>query len=794
MAVDQLRLEADRLEDLRAAVGGDRRDPHLRDRLQQPLGDPLDRPGLRLLGGHPVRKPALVRQLAEGLEHHVRVDRGGAVADQRREVVHLARLAGLDHEARLQTRPLADEVVVDRRDGEQRRDRDALGAQVAIREDDDVDAGGERVVGLGAGAGEGRRHAGGPFGDRPGDVDRPCLEGARLDLPEVLELAAAEDRLVDQQLARVLGRLAEQVALRADARRHAHHHRLAGGVDRRVRDLCEELLEVGVEERPLLGEDGEGEVVAHRADRLLRVAGERREDHLQVLLGVAEGELARAQRLLPWNAGRAVGQVGEADDAPVEPLAVRPPGRHRPLDLLVLDDASLLEVDEEDLPGLEPALAEDVGRLLLDHAGLGGEDHPAVPRLEPATRPQAVAVERRPDHGAVGEADRGRPVPRLGQAAVERIEALERLREVVAAVVGLRDHHHHRVRQRPPREQEQLEHVVEVRGVGAARAYDRQHLAKIVAEELRGELRLAGAHPVDVAAHGVDLAVVGDQAVRVGELPARERVGREAGVDQHERALQPLVAQVGVAARQLRRHQHPLVDDRPRREAREHELGPGGDLGDPPDHVELPLEGVAVGRELGRGGDDELADARRHLARGRADVREVDRHVAPADDALALVGDCALEQPLQLRPAGFVVARQEADRDAVRARGRQLLTDHRAEELVRQLEEDAGAVAGQRIGPGGAAVLEVAERDHRALDRLVRRDAVQPGDERDAAGVVLERRVVEADRRGRPPADRVVLGMGASRGALRHWSEPFEVKVSRRVLRASRRGGWQIAG
>ena len=41
--LDERRLEPDRLEDLRAAVGRDRRDAHLRNRLQQRLGDALDR-------------------------------------------------------------------------------------------------------------------------------------------------------------------------------------------------------------------------------------------------------------------------------------------------------------------------------------------------------------------------------------------------------------------------------------------------------------------------------------------------------------------------------------------------------------------------------------------------------------------------------------------------------------------------------------------------------------------------------------------------------------------------------
>ena len=50
--LDQLGREADGLEDLRARVGLDRRDPHLRDRLEQALGDALDDALLGLVDRH----------------------------------------------------------------------------------------------------------------------------------------------------------------------------------------------------------------------------------------------------------------------------------------------------------------------------------------------------------------------------------------------------------------------------------------------------------------------------------------------------------------------------------------------------------------------------------------------------------------------------------------------------------------------------------------------------------------------------------------------------------------------
>ncbi len=131
------------------------------------------------------------------------------------------------------------------------------------------DARSERVVGLGADAIERMLEPGDAIGDRPGEVDRLRLEDIRVDRAQAFELVVAQDRVVDHELPRMLGRLVEQVALRADERLHAHHDRLADRVDRRVRDLREELLEVRVEERPPVGEHGERRVVPHRADRLL---------------------------------------------------------------------------------------------------------------------------------------------------------------------------------------------------------------------------------------------------------------------------------------------------------------------------------------------------------------------------------------------------------------------------------------------------------------------------------------------------------------------------------------------
>ncbi len=91
--------------------------------------------------------------------------------------------------------------------------------------------------------------------------------------------------------------------------------------------------------------------------------------------------------------------------------------------------------------------------------------------------------------------------------------------------------------------------------------------AELIAEDARAQQPFARAHPVDVAAQGVDLAVVGDVAIRVGERPRRKRVGREALVHQRKRGFDQRVRQIGEHALDLRRRQHALVDERVRRQA-----------------------------------------------------------------------------------------------------------------------------------------------------------------------------------------------------------------------------------
>ncbi len=98
-----------------------------------------------------------------------------------------------------------------------------------------------------------------------------------------------------------------------------------------------------------------------------------------------------------------------------------------------------------------------------------------------------------------------------------------------------------------------------------------------------------------------------------------------------------------------------------------------------------------------------------------------------------------------MRREPLVLGHEElADRVAAGLRQREAeLVAFLLEERVRNLNEDSGAVAGQRICTHGAAVLEIAQHAERVSDDLVRFLSREVGDEAYAARVALERRIKE---------------------------------------------------
>ena len=84
------------------------------------------------------------------VEGHVGIDRVGSVADEGREVMHFARLTGLEDDGDFRPRAGAHEMVVEAAHHEQRRHRRARRVDVPVGDDEQIVAVCDRLVGPGA--------------------------------------------------------------------------------------------------------------------------------------------------------------------------------------------------------------------------------------------------------------------------------------------------------------------------------------------------------------------------------------------------------------------------------------------------------------------------------------------------------------------------------------------------------------------------------------------------------------------------------------------------------------------
>ncbi len=151
----------------------------------------------------------------------------------------------------------------------------------------------------------------------------------------------------------VLRDLAEQIPFAAEIRVEAGDQFLANRIERRVGHLREELAEIVVEKLRLVAQTRQRRVGAHAADRLLTDRGHRHHDHLQIFDRVAKDVLADEQGLMVRLAHvPRGGKIVQRNHVFLEPFLPRTLLHQAALDFVVVDDAALLEVDQENLAGL----------------------------------------------------------------------------------------------------------------------------------------------------------------------------------------------------------------------------------------------------------------------------------------------------------------------------------------------------------------------------------------------------------------------------------------------------------
>jgi hypothetical protein len=353
---------------------------------------------------------------------------------------------------------------VDRTRREDGRHGQAVGGQPVVTQDDDLDAAFGRRHGRCGERRDGRGKALGTRGRRPGRVERPdapapAAEGSQQ------PIQVRDHRPRQAQGPRSARRAAQEGRPATELHPQVHHDALPLGVDGRVGDLGECLAEMVRDRTVQPAATGRRGVVAHAPQRLVALEGHR-PDVEAGALGIDAGEVAQGvvERLARLDRRRSgLGSVfverpgGVVDGQRAQDPALR---------VGVLEDDPTAGLHEQHLARSEPTTAHRLGRRERDGTGLRRDGHEPVARHGEGRRPEPVAIDQCADAAAVGEDDRGRPVPgrqHPGRPAPKRRNV--RMRRP-AQGEGLRDRREERDRQVPAGRREQLEALVERQRVG----------------------------------------------------------------------------------------------------------------------------------------------------------------------------------------------------------------------------------------------------------------------------------------------------------------------------------------
>ena len=456
--------EADGLEIIAAAIGGDDGDAELAHDFEQALVHRFFVAADAFLQGELAEQAASVA-VGDALLRQVGVDGGGADADQYGEVMHIQAFGRTDIEAGEGAQALADQMGVHRTGGEDHGDCRAFRGDGFIGEDDVGAAGAHALLRLAADALDGAAQTALTVDDLEGAIHHAGIVAHGF--AHRLELGGGEHRGVELQQVALLGVFIQHVAEVAQAGFQRHHAGFAQAVDGRVGDLGEALAEEMVQAAVFFREHGERRVVAHGAGGFLCVFDHGVQQQFELLQREANGELAAAQgeRVQAHGLG-GVGFHDMIDDGDtLHPVAEILAGGEHVLHFGIVVKFRGIEVHADGLAGADMAFFDDFILIQLHHAGFRADDEHAVPGDGVTQGAQPVTVQPGDNEIAVGGGDGGRSVPGFHDcvAIAEQIAVGFGHRRVVGD--GGRDHQRLGHRRVAAGAHQQLEHVVQRGGV-----------------------------------------------------------------------------------------------------------------------------------------------------------------------------------------------------------------------------------------------------------------------------------------------------------------------------------------
>ena len=309
----------------------------------------------------------------------IRIDGPDAEAQDTGCLMDIPDLPALQDQGDCRPFPGMDKMLLYGGNRQQGRNGDMVLIDAPVGEDDDI----------------------GPFGYRPVDRQVQVVDGfgkggmfvikegyGRCPEPPVLhgfdlhQIHACQDGVVDFQDRAVFTLFLKQIAVRANVNGGIRHDLFPQGIDGRVGDLGELLLEEPVQQGIVIGKSRQGNIMAH-GYRGLRAAGRGFQDvRPDLFIAVAENFVKSVPFCLAVDRHLAVGdgQLPEMNQVGVQPFPVRIGGGVEFFGFLIGYDPFSLGIDQEHPAGRESCFFYDPGGIDIQHADLRGKDQPVVVR------------------------------------------------------------------------------------------------------------------------------------------------------------------------------------------------------------------------------------------------------------------------------------------------------------------------------------------------------------------------------------------------------------------------------
>ena len=530
---------------------------------------------------------ALLQAVGNGDRGQPGIDGIGAVAQQDGKMMNLTRLAALHDQAAVRALAHLDQVMVHGADGQQGWDGRALPVHGAVAQNQQGAAGHDGRFGLCTQAFDGRPQPLVPLSHVPGHIERRGLQMmpgrwtqvAHLQAFDSRQLVVREDRPGRFQQFGGGRRLAQQIRAAAQALAERHDHLFTQRVNGRIGHLSKALFEIMKQRARHVRHGGRGRVIAHGANGLAAILPHGAQNHEQFLARIAKSGHQRLRMIdrglgaisAGRRAGRKTGALEEAGflghdlrqrhQVIIQPLAVglaRHEARH---DGGVIFDQTGGGVHRQHFTWAQASFLHDARFIHRHRAYFRRHDDQAIVHNNEARGAQAIAVERTAHDAAIGETERGWPVPRLLQAGVIMIKSALLGADIARLFPRLGRQHHQRVAHITPRLHQEIERIVEHGRIAAVRGDDRRQDLGITPPHIGArQIGLTRLHPGDIALQRVDLAVVTNHAERLRAFPGGEGVGAVALMKNGNGRLEIGVVQIGVEIGQLRGHKEALVD------------------------------------------------------------------------------------------------------------------------------------------------------------------------------------------------------------------------------------------